>query len=214
MRKLFCQLLVAAVALLAMPGVSFAMFVVSSQVVNATPGSTGFVEVTLTNNFLDAKTLSGFSLEVDLAPSGVTFTGVDETTSTAPYVFGAEGFGLLSFDLFPNTHFEANDLSGSMDGFVTLAAGQTVGLLRAAFSVAGGAADGLREISFVPGVTSEFVDGVNFDSYADTDIQFQNGGINVQGGAAAVPEPTSLSLFAMSSFGLAYLARRRRLTQG
>jgi hypothetical protein len=131
---------------------------VSALSVNASPGGAGLVQVTLTNDSAVSQTLSAFSIELAVGGGGTTFTSVDDQTAL-PYVFGASGTGVLSFNTFPNTTFIASDVFLSLPGFITLSPGETVGLSRVAFAVDPFAAAGSRSITFVAGASTQFVDG-------------------------------------------------------
>lgn len=183
-----------------------AALIVSAQTVNVAPGASGFVEVSLTNTFATPQTLSAFSLDIALGGAGVSFTNVSDQT-TSPYVFGALGTGVLSFDAFPNTQFIASDISLAPAGFVTLNPGSTFGLARIGFAVDPGAGSGLRAITFVPGLATQFADDSN-TALASTALAFTAGGINVQGAAQPVPEPSSMAIFLV---GAASCAAARRL---
>jgi hypothetical protein len=202
--------LTAVVVVLFMPALALPAITISSETVTASPGSTGFVQVLLTNDFGTSQTLSGFSVDLLLSGLGVLFTGIDDQTSP-PYVFDGFGTGALTFDPFPNSGFIASDISFNPDGFVTLTPGQTVGLGRIAFAVDGTAAAGLRPITFVAGPTTQLVDSLN-NPYADSDLSFSSGGIDVQSNNAVVPEPASAIVWVLvGSCGLlAAWTRSRR----
>lgn len=194
------------------PATSRAEFIVSAETVTAAPGNTGFVQILLTNAFATSETLSSFSVDIALGGTGGQFTGVDDQTSLA-YVFDGFGTGTLTFDTFPNAGFILSDISLNTDGFVTLSAGQTVGLGRIAYEVDSNAAEGLRPITFITGPTTLFTDAAN-NVYADSDISLHSGGITVQGSASAVPEPSAVVLFVIGSgCGLFFAWRKRQRTQ-
>jgi hypothetical protein len=201
-------LLVAPLALA--PAPARAEFTISSQSVTATPGSTGFVEILLTNNFATTQTLSGFSVDLSLVSLGVPdvrFTNVDSLTTPA-YVFNTTGSGTLTFDVFPNTGFNANDVSFSAFGFEELAAGATYGLARIHYEVDVTAPAGLRPITFTLGAGTLFSDGGN-NPYANADLAFSSGGIDVQAAASAVPAPPGVVLAAAGGLTLFGYSRRR-----
>jgi hypothetical protein len=168
--------------------------VLASETVSTSPGGTGFVQILLTNNFATDQTLSGFSADIALGGAGVHFTGVDDQTNPG-YVFDGFGTGVLTFDAFPNAGFVLSDVSLNADGFVTLAAGQTVGLGRIAFAVDAGASLGLRPITFETGPTTQFVVASD-TTYAD--VSFVSGGVNVLG-PATTPEPPTAVLLLLGS---------------
>ena len=178
-----------------------ANFVVTTDTVNAAPGSTGFVQVRLATDS-GSNTLSGFSFKVTLTGASVRFTGVDSST-TNPYVFGANGSGTLSFDTFPTTVVTvSDDYLAISPTFATLAPNTTYGLARFAFQVDGNAANGLRPITFTVGPVTQFVNANNIP-YSSTQVSLVNGGINVQG-ANPVPVPAGLVLgfIGMGCFGV------------
>lgn len=192
----------------AVPAAVRAEFIVSAETVTVAPGSTGFVQILLMNAFATSETLSSFSVDMALGGTGVQFTGVDDQTNPA-YVFDGFGTGTLTFDTFPNAGFILSDVSLNADGFVTLSAGQTVGLGRIAFEVDNNAAQGLRPITFTRGPTTLFTDAAN-NVYADSDVSLQSGGINVQGSASAVPEPTTATLLVIGSGCGLFVAWRKK----
>jgi hypothetical protein len=186
--------------------------IISSETVFAAPGSSGFVQISLTNDFSTSQTLSAFSIDLSLSGADVVFTGVDALTSSS-YVFNGIGLGTLSFDPFPTTSFIASDVVILPPGFATLAAGQTYGLARIGFDVSGGASAGLRPITFTIGSATEFLDEFGAP-YASSDLSFTNGGVNVQGFTTTVPEPASAAIFLINIgcalFASRMVSRRRR----
>jgi hypothetical protein len=208
--RLLPSLAAALAAVSLTPAGARAGFIVSSQTVTAAPGSTGYVQILLTNDSATSQTLSGFSVDLALGGSGVRFTGVDDQT-TPGYVFNGFGTGTLTFNLFPNAGFIGSDVSLNPDGFVTLAAGQTYGLARIAFEVDGTAAAGLRAITFTPGPTTQFTDAAG-NPYAGSGVALTSGGIDVQApDVRPVPAPGSaVLLLTGGGFGLCVAWRRRR----
>jgi hypothetical protein len=184
-------------------------FTVSAQTVNTSPSGTEFVQITLTNDSATALELSGFSFDLALGGSGVRFTGVDSLT-TPGYVFADFGTGTLTFDEFPNAGFNASDLSLG-PAFVSVGAGETVGLARVGFAADGGASAGVRAITFGAGPGTAFLDAGG-NPYAAAEVSFVAGGINVQAEpeVSAVPTPGAVVLFAsgLGWFGLLRTATR------
>jgi hypothetical protein len=214
MRQNICHFIVFmfAIGAIGVPAVpAHAGTIVSAETVSAMPGSTGFFQILLKNDSLSSQSLSSFSVEIALSGTGVRFIGVDDVTSPG-YVFDGFGTGLLSFDVFPNSGFIASDISLNLDGFVDIAAGQTVGLARIAFEVDNAAPAGVRSISFISGPTSVFTDAVG-DFFADVDVSFSYGGFDVQGSVGVVPEPSSITSFVIGlGCALAGYRHRRRLS--
>jgi hypothetical protein len=209
--RLLASLLIGLGSFIVATGSTQAAIIVSSQTVLSAPGDSGYVQILLENDDNTSRTFSGFSLDISLAGAGVQFTGVDDQTSPA-YIFGASGSGTLSFDVFPNSSFIASDFSLDQSGFVTVAPAEMVGLARIAFVVNSTAADGLREITFTIGSTTQFTDDQS-EVYADTQFSFLSGGIDVQGDAATVPEPSSVVLLiGISGCSMMMALRRRRRT--
>jgi hypothetical protein len=191
-----------------------AALLVSIDTVTASPGDSGFLNVNLTNDFATSQTLLAFSIEIQLAGSGVTFTGVDEITFPPnPYILDGIGTGSLSSDAFPNTDFIASDIAILPPGFVTLAPGVTYGLGRIAYAVDGGASGGLRTITIVPGNGTSFLDA-DANAYADADVVLSAGGISVlEGSPVTTPEPASLALWLLGGVAGLLKTRRSRLAR-
>lgn len=188
-------------------------FTVSAQTVSTSPGGAGFVEVTLTNDSATALELSGFSFDLALDGSGVRFTGVDSLT-TPGYVFADFGTGALTFDDFPNVGFNVSDLSLG-PAFVSIGAGEAVGLARVGFAADDGAPAGVRAITFGAGPGTAFLDA-DGSPYDAAEVSFVAGGISVrvEPEMSAVPTPGGVVLLA-SGLGwcglLRAAARWRRL---
>ncbi|MDG3005620.1 PEP-CTERM sorting domain-containing protein [Paludisphaera mucosa] len=187
-------------------------FVVTTTAVVANQGGTGYFEVLLTNDSAPDRTLSAYSIDIQVGP-GVWMTSVDDATSVAAFVFGSEGTGTLSFDPLPANFVNVSDLSTSLDGFVTVAANQTVSLGRIGYSVASNAAPGLVPITFVMGPGTMLLSGSGV-SYPSSVLSFAPGTFEVVGSGTAVPEPSSV-LLSLSGVGLlaaAGWARRKAPT--
>ena len=178
-------------------------FTVTVETVTSAPGTSGFLEVFLTNTSTSDQTLSGFSIDLNLGGSGVVLTSVDNLT-TPPYVFGGSGTGVLAFDPFPNSGFILSDIFIAQPGFTTLAGAQTVGLGRIGFRVLSGAAPGLRPLAIVNGLGTEFADASN---NVISDLTLIADGVVVTG-TASVPGPAALLQLA-TALGMIGEARRR-----
>jgi hypothetical protein len=195
-------IVVVSATLLFEPAAVQAGFIVAAETKTASPGATGFLEVTLRTDGTAGQTLSGFSLNMSLAGSGVSFTGIDNLTST-PYVFGVDGLGVLASPGFPNQSFTASDISFNLDGYVTLDANTAYGLARVGYQVNGGATAGLRAVSFQDiGAGTSFTDAAVI-TYT-SGITYQNGGVDVTGGSGPVaPAPPGILLAAIGAATLA-----------
>jgi hypothetical protein len=195
--------LVLALATLGVASECRSELIVDVEMVSADPGDSGFLQVLLTNDSATDRDLSGFSVDLELIGPGVQLISADDQT-TPGYLFGASGSGILTFDPFPNAGFLLQDLFLDAPGFTTLGAGQTVGLGRIAFRVAGDAAAGFRPLVILPGPGTEFTDG---DSLPIAGLVLSDGGIMV--GMTAIPEPSTM-LMCLGALALVGGTRIRR----
>lgn len=186
---------------------SQAGLVVSTTPVAANPGDAGFFEILLTNDSAPDRTLAAFSLDLEVG-AGVLVTSVDEATTSAPYVFGADGSGQLTFDPLPASAVSISDLDFSLDGFVTIGAGDTVGLARVGYQIAANAPAGPVSISFVKGPVTLILSAAG-PAYPDTIVTTNPGTIDVNPGTGTVPEPSTALMVALGGLGLAASVRRR-----
>lgn len=195
---------VAALLLCGAPTPARGALIVQVQNSIASPGGTGSFDVTLADT-AGTFAVSGFQVKLSvLGVSGVQFTGVNGSTTAAPYLFGTVQFPPLSFDTFPNTTFTASDSDATPPFFVTLTAGQTFGLEHVTYSVAAGTSPGPVPVSIVTGGTMLFDNATPIpNTIPYTPV---NGTITV----TAVPEPSSLVLCGLGAVALAGYARRRR----
>jgi MYXO-CTERM domain-containing protein len=183
------------------PADARAALIVSVGTATVTPGSSGSVQVLLTNTGPNAADVSGFSLALSLGNAPAQFTGVGSPT-TPGYIFGNEGSGSLTFDTFPNRAFIASDFSFNANGFVTVQPGRTVGLADVGFSTSGLAPFGFLPIRLVPGPTTAVYDA-NGNPYT-AGVVFANGGVSV------TPEPASAGVFLLAAATGYFVVRRRR----
>ncbi len=206
-RSLLPSFLPALLGLILAAAPCHAGLVVTTTPVSATPGSTGYFDVRLTNDSAPARTLAAFSLDLQVS-AGVLITSVDASTSS-PYVFGADGTGTLTFDALPASTVNISDLDLSADGFVTLAAGQTVGLGRVGYQIAANAPTGPVTISFVNGPVTLLL-SASGPPYPDSVLTITPGSFEVAPDTGAVPEPSS-ALMLLGGLGLVASVARRRM---
>jgi len=174
------------------------IMIAGTATVNA--GSTGdTLDFTLFNSGASAITLGGFSLEISVADTHVSFTSATTATSL-PYVFAGDSlFGPLISTSGPGQTLDASDFC--LVCADTIAAGATVGLAHIFFDVAAGASSGPLTVSVTAFPFTSLSDPLGNDIAAT----LQDGTITITGGAA-VPEPSTLALFALPAL---FLARRR-----
>lgn len=166
------------------------------------PG-TGAFDVTLVDSG-GTFNVSGFSIGLSVSPgSGVTFTGVDVSTTTAPYLFGTLQSPPLSFTSFPSTSLIALDTDNTAPFFVTLHTGDVFGLAEVFYKVAAGTSPGPVLVSLNPDPAMTQLDDVTGNLIPFTPI---NGAITV----TPVPEPSALVLAALgATISLACVRHRR-----
>ncbi len=173
------------------------------------PGTTGSLEVTLTNTGtdpLDEVIVAGFSFEITASGNDVTFSAVSTGTSLFPYIFGANSaFGpdiLANLSTDKHTVSASDNYSTSSTG-VTLTPGETVSLGLVSFALSSSAPAGLIPITF-----SAFAATGGSDP-SGNDIVFglsTTGGINV----VTVPEPSTFVSMLLGAFGTSIVTFRRR----
>lgn len=173
------------------------------------PGTTGSLEVTLTNTGtdpLDDVIVAGFSFEITAGGNDVTFSDVTTGTSLFPYIFGTNStfgpdiLGGLSTDKHT---ISASDIYSTSSTGATLTPGETVSLGLVSFALSSSTPLGLIPITF----TAFPATGGNDPS--SNDIPFvlsSTGGINV----AAVPEPSSFVSMLLGAVGIGLSVYRRQ----
>jgi|GEM_PF-1205761 len=209
-------ILSAALALGAFAGKSEAGLVIRVLDGAASVGGTGAFDIVLANTSDDPQDsfdVSGFSVRIEVAStSGITFTGVTDATASTSYIFGTQQESPFSTDIFPGIAFTASDSSWTDPYFITLASGETVGLLRVSFAVAADAAPGVVAVSLLNHDLTQIndIDGIPFDG-----VELEDGSITINGGAA-VPEPASLVALATAAalLPIPTLVRRMRRKDG
>lgn len=201
-----------ALALSMLGGDAKAGFLLSMTVNSSTTavGTTGAFEVSLSNSSLatSSASVAAFSIDVTVPTgSGITFTGANETT-TDPFIFGVNNFGL--FSTVTALEVTANDFT--ISGSTTIAPGAKVGLINVTYSVAPSASSTPITVSIVNvGTFTTLADGSNpAQNVVFTPV---NGPINLTGIIGnPVPEPSSLLMGATAIVVGAGFWRSRRQT--
>jgi hypothetical protein len=167
--------------------------VLSIQSVSAAAGSTGnALDVTLMNTGQAATAAIGaFSFELIASTNNVTFTGVNISTSTAPYIF--DGLGLFGANIGTGTGtnpptVSASDLFSVIGSGTVVGAGAKVGLGRVLFDVPAGAPAGPITLTFDPIATS--LSDTTFPVPVGIAATLGTGTITVTGTGPGVPEPS------------------------
>ena len=199
--------IVLASALGAMPARANSLLIMTVENVAVSPGSTGSFDILLANDSTATSsiTIAGFSVDVVVpGGSGVTFTGLDDLTTSATYIFDGNSLGFSS--TVTGTELLGNDFA-AVDGTILDPGGPAFGLAHITFSVDAGTLPGSIPVSLI-----DYQAGTSVSDTAAQNLDFtiNNGIISVQG-SPAVPEPTS---FVMASaavvIGLASAACRAR----
>jgi PEP-CTERM motif len=169
-------------------------------------GGVGSFDVLLSNTGATSFQVAFFSVELSVpTASGVKFTAANTSTTMASYIFGTLQSPPFSFDNFPNTSFTVSDSPQSAPGFVTLTAGEVVGLEHVTYSVAAGTPTGPIIVSI-----DDIGGGTALSDLSGALVPFTptNGTITVT--LASVPEPSSLVLLATALIGTTTVVRARR----
>jgi hypothetical protein len=184
--------------------------IVSVESVTANAGSTGnALDVTLTNTGPSAVTISGFSFEVSVGTSNVTFTEANIST-TVPYIFQGESlFGpVISTGI--GKSLPASDVFAISGSGATVGAGTEVGLGHVLFDVSALAPSGPVVVSLVPFPTTTLADPSGNNIIIDS---LNNGTITVISGTV-IPEPSTIVLAITGIPAVAWFVRLRRRRSG
>jgi hypothetical protein len=203
-RLVFLSLL-ATLALLALVAPSRAGLVMIAQDSTTKPGGTGAFDVILQNESTSTQsvTVGGFSVDLKLAStSAVTFTAINANT-TLPYIFTSSGsFGLIGAVVGGGIEVTGNDLALPPANGVTLDPGTSFGLAHILYQVSA-SVSGTVPVPFVSlnaGTSLSDAAGQPITSFVT-----RNGIITI------VPEPASLTLFALGfAASMATVRLRRR----
>ncbi len=173
------------------PRSASADFVFNVQDVIYSAGATGAsLDILFTNTGPTSVTIGGFSFELTVGNTAITFQDVTTGTSPSPYIFGSLGLSGPSIGtVVTGQDIMASDLDSFIDSGTTVASGQTVGLGHLLFDVAGNAAAGTYAVSLVgypaSSLSDPFSNNIPITSLND-------GSITIQG--QGVPEPASMVL--------------------
>ena len=192
------------------PAVTRADLLVYATNSTASAGGTGSFEVVVQNTSTDGTSynISSFNTLLEVTNgTGLTFTGADGSTTSFGYIFGSVQFaplGVVVGDTITLSDYEATS-------FVTLAAGQSLGLGNVTYSLAPGAPlDSINPIVINFGLTQ-----IYDDSNPALEITLntpQGGAVTVT--ASAVPEPGTIVLAGLvSSLGGVCVYKRKRTSR-
>jgi hypothetical protein len=171
------------------------------------PASAGAFDVFLTNETSSAVNLNGFSFEVNVNSSLITFTDATINTTTYPYIFAG------------NSLFGPDILTGISNGGQTLDASDAYALTPADVSVAAGASVGLGNVTFSVGPGFNTPATVSFTGFPSTSLSDNANDVPIAGfvdgtisPGVAIPEPATLTLSGMSLAvcGATWFVRRSR----
>lgn len=178
--------------------------ILTIQKVVATPGSTGHLQVTLTNDSPSASVdVSGFNFLINSLSPDISLDSADFAT-TSPYIFAGNSFDQdngLSLNISSGPSLSASDSADNPPAFTVVGPGATFGI-----------ADVLYTVS--PTAAYAF-DAIQFDmDPANTSVSDQNGAAIpidgfVNGGVLVSPEPGSVWLI-FSGLPFLTMLRRRR----
>jgi len=182
--------------------------IVSVQSVSATRGTSGNTLEVDVQNTGAAVDIASFSFEISVASSsGVTFTGADTNTSLATYIFA--GNSLFEPDIAFNTGTTLDAADAAVSGSTTLGMGETLGLGRVFFDVAGSAPLGPVTVSLTGYPSTSLTDPNLNNVPIDT---LNNGAITILG-PSVIPEPSALISATLGLLGVAWLMRTRRRSE-
>ena len=204
--RLLLSFCLTSLSLALMPAPASADLILQVENATAQAGGTGSFDVVLsaTSGSFD---VSGFSVELSVDPgSGITFTGVSENTTSAPYLFTTLQTPPLTFATFPVSDFTASDSSATAPGFVTLEGPPTMtfGLEHVTFAVADQPLSGPILVSIVIGSNTQVLD-VNAEILP---LVTRDGSITVS--TSAVPEPSTAVMVLMAAAVSLVLGRLRK----
>jgi hypothetical protein len=176
--------------------------IVSVQSASATTGTSGnTLEVDVENTGASVD-IASFSFEISVAPtSGITFTGADDNTSMASYIFVGNSLFGPNISTTTGTILDASDLA--VTGSTTLGTGETLGLGRVFFDVAASAALVPETVSLTDYPSTSLTDPDLNNVPIDT---LNNGMITIVAGGI-VPEPSALILAILGLVSAACLVR-------
>jgi hypothetical protein len=189
----------AAAALLISAPAAANLIITVGNVTAASPSSTNTLEVDLINTGPTAVSLAGFSFEITVLDTHITFTSATINT-LATYVFAGNSlFGPVISLSAPGQTLDASDLWGGAGGAV-VAAGATVGLGHVFFDVSAGDVSGPVTVmlSAFPATSLSDPNGGNITIDALT-----NGSITITG--LTIAEPTTLALMLLALLVLAFV---------
>jgi hypothetical protein len=147
--------------------------------------------------------VSGGLLSADTLPDPTTHPYIFGTYQSSPFPFATDPANPGMPATFPNNDFVAGDASMTGPGFVTVNAGDTLGLAHVSFAVAAGVPVGSTvSVTFVTGGNTSLSD----DTGNPVAFSTGDGTITV---APAVPEPPSLVLAGLGLLGFGVAARCR-----
>jgi hypothetical protein len=162
---------------------------------NAVSGGTGTFDVVFeeTNGGTDAITSHTVELSIS-SGSGITFTGVNTSTSPAPYIYGSLQSPPFTFASFPNTQFDATDTFTNAPFQAVLNDGDVAGAAHVTYSVAPGTASEVVPVALGNDTAVSDISGVPIP------FTIQNGSITVLG-AVAAHAVVSLTTSAPAAYG-------------
>jgi len=198
LRRMF--MVMPAVALLISAPVGASLIITVANVSSNSPSSGNTLEIDLINTG-PAVSLGGFSFEITVGDSHITFTSAT-TATLAPYVFASGSLFGPTISTTTGQTLDAGDLS-TVAG-VTVATGATVGLGQVFFDISAGDLPGLAAVMLSP-LATDLLD-INGSIIPAT---FINGSITIAN--SAVAEPSALALVFL---GLLVLASIRSAIGG